>query len=100
MLFAKWTSRRPDGVGVVTTGGVPVVIVGVAVPVKKKVNYVLIVPCIGLGRLYSHFYIPIILFVYSHELHLLFFSMHLIMLPGFHTYAYTNDNNLKVHGYN
>ena len=44
-------------------------------------------------------FLPIILFFYSHKLHLLFFSMHQlfsIMLTGFHTYAYKNDNNLKV----
>ena len=41
-------------------------------------------------------FLPIILFFYSHKLHLLFFPMHLlfsIMPTGFHTYAY---NNLKV----
>ena len=45
-------------------------------------------------------FLPIILFFYSHKLHLLFFSMHLlfsIMLTGFHTYTHIkNDNNLKV----
>ena len=38
VLFAKWISRGLDGGGIVTTGGVPVVIVGgsgIAVPVKK-----------------------------------------------------------------
>ena len=36
VLFAKWISRGSDGGGTVTTGGVPVVIVGGSgVPVKK-----------------------------------------------------------------
>ena len=38
-------------------------------------------------------FLPIILFFYSHKIHLLFFSMHLlfsILLTGFHTYAYKN----------
>ena len=41
-------------------------------------------------------FLPIIL---SHKLHLLFFSIHLlfsIMLTGFHTNIYIENNNLKV----
>ena len=47
VLFAKWTSRGSEGGGVVTTGGVPGVIVGVscvAVPVKKMVIVADILP--------------------------------------------------------